>query len=168
MPKTITILSKYFDGTVRKTWTAELLSRDDNLLLLRGIFENTIEHSELGVIAAGTISYEYYWLDKWYNVFRFHEPDGSFRNFYCNVNTPPTLNDDVLEYVDLDLDIIVDAAGSQRLLDVAEYEAHADRFGYPGSIRSYVENAIRELTDMIESRKDPFVLSQLILQDGVF
>lgn len=167
MPKTITIFSKYFDGTVRKTWTAELLSRDDNLLLLKGIFEDTIEHSELGVIAAGTISYEYYWLDKWYNVFRFHDPDGSFRNFYCNVNTPPTLNGEILEYVDLDLDIIVDAAGSQRLLDVAEYEAHADRFGYPGSIRRNVENAIRELTDMIESGKHPFDLSQLILQNGV-
>jgi hypothetical protein len=51
------------------------------MIELTGEFAEDVEHSNLGQIKNGTVSHEYFWLDRWYNVFRFHEPDGTLRNF---------------------------------------------------------------------------------------
>lgn len=156
MTQTITVRSRDFTGTAGKTWEAELLSQDDDLLVLRGIFDRRIVHSDLGVIDAGTISYEYYWLDRWYNVFRFHHPDGRFRNYYCNINMPPRLSNGALDYVDLDLDILVDADGSYRILDEIEFALNTVKHGYPAELIHEVANAVKELESLIEHREFPF------------
>ena len=78
-----------------------------------------------------TISYEFYWLDKWFNVFRFYEPDGTFRNFYCNINIPPTFENGILEYTDLDVDVIVDKNFSRTILDQDEFEENSLRIIIP-------------------------------------
>ncbi|HVF29506.1 MAG TPA: hypothetical protein VNA22_00995, partial [Pyrinomonadaceae bacterium] len=70
----ITINSRKYDGTIRRAWTCEFIEQRDSLLLFVGEFEAAVEHRDLGRIEAGTVSYEYYWLDRWYNIFRFHEP----------------------------------------------------------------------------------------------
>ena len=62
-----------------------------------GVFDLEVEHPDLGIIRRGTVSYEYYWLDQWYNVFRFENPDGPLRNYYCNVNMPPVFANNVLD-----------------------------------------------------------------------
>ena len=83
--------SKDFSGRVRKRWQTEIVEQVGSLLVLRGVFDTEVSHTHLGFIQAGTVSYEYYWLDRWYNVFRFHEPNGAFTGFYCNVNMPPVI-----------------------------------------------------------------------------
>ena len=103
----ITINSRKYDQSIRRTWTCELIERNDPLIVVVGEFDRDVEHPGLGSISRGTVSYEYYWLDRWYNIFRFHEPDGALRNYYCNVAMPPTLDNGVLDYVDLDIDIVV-------------------------------------------------------------
>jgi protein associated with RNAse G/E len=103
----VTVNSRKYDLKIRKSWQCHLIERDDSLLTLVGEFDSDISHAGLGSIARGTMSKEYYWLDRWYNVFHFCEPDGSFRNFYCNITMPPKFEDLVIDYVDLDLDVIV-------------------------------------------------------------
>lgn len=163
---TITINSREFDGTVRKTWTAELLKRSGSLFIAKGIFDFQVEHPHLNVIRRGTISYEYFWLDRWYNVFRFHEPDGTFRNYYCNVCMPSKFDGSVLDYVDLDIDIVVDAAGGLAVLDEDEFAESAARFGYPDEIYEKTEAAVRELTGLIGRCEFPFDQGRSLQQKG--
>lgn len=99
---------------------------------------------------------EYYWLDRWYNIFRFLHPDGSTRLFYCNVTTPPILEKQVLTYVDLDIDILVLPDFSYDILDADEFEANAGRYGYGEEIKLRSEESVDKLTAMIASREFPF------------
>lgn len=158
---TITINSRFYDGTLRKTWPADLLSNDGRVLTARGVFDTEISHPHLNVIRRGTISYEYFWLDRWYNVFRFHEPDGAFRNYYCNISMPPRINGLVLDYIDLDIDIVVDTEGRISVLDEDEFRENAVRFGYPGEIRVAMDKAVKELIGSIERREFPFDLAEM-------
>lgn len=153
----ITVNSRKFDGTVRRTWTCELVEERDSLLVFVGTFDADIHHSELGHIAAGTRSYEYYWLDRWYSIFRFHEPSGSLRNFYCNLNMPPKFADGILDYVDLDIDVVVWPDGSYDILDRDDYETNAERFGYTDEVKEKVERTLKELLELIESKDLPGV-----------
>ena len=131
------------------------MDRSGSLLTLEGVFDADVEHGDLGNIRAGTLSVEYYWLDRWYNIFRFHEPDGTLRNYYCNVNMPPVLTGGTLDYVDLDIDVLVWPDGRREVLDREEFEANAKAFDYPRTVRSAAENALSELIAMIDGGKLP-------------
>ena len=125
-------------------------------MIFVGEFENDVSHSHLGLICRGTISYEYYWLDRWYNVFRFHEPDGNFRNYYCNINMPPTYQNNVLDYVDLDIDVLVRDDLSLKMLDEDEYRRNSEVFNYPDELKASVERSLEELLNLIRNREFPF------------
>lgn len=152
----ITVRACKFDGAIHRSWHARLRRRLDSLLILDARFEEEIRHAELGTIARGTLSVEYYWLDRWYNVFRFHEPAGRLRNYYCNVNVPPAFDGRVLSYIDLDIDILVAPDLSYSILDEDEFRESAARFNYPSAIQENALKALDELVILIEGRQFPF------------
>jgi uncharacterized protein len=154
--KSILVRACKFDGSVHRTWNAELIRRDGSLLVLDGKFGADVQHDLLGFIASGTHSLEYYWLDRWYSIFRFGQPDGSVRNFYCNVNVPPAFDGEILSYTDLDLDILVNPDFSYRILDVEEFERNGRDFGYPADVQTSARQALAELAGLIETRAFPF------------
>jgi len=152
----VTVNSRKYDLSIRRTWQCRLIERNDPLLVFVGEFDRDVEHTDLGSIKTGTISYEYYWLDRWYNVFRFHEPAGTFRNYYCNINIPPIFGNGVLDYVDLDIDIVLWPDGRILTLDEGEFEANAAKFEYPPDVRSNTVKALGELRRMINADEFPF------------
>ena len=126
------------------------------MLVLDAVFDEEIEHDLLGTIASGTISTEYYWLDRWYNVFRFGARDGKFQKFYCNVCAPPSFDGHVLSYVDLDIDVLVNPDFTYQVLDREDFEDNARRYGYPVEVRENAHGALDGLIRLIESRSFPF------------
>jgi uncharacterized protein len=145
-----------YDGLLHRTWQAELVRQESSLIVLDARFTDEIIHDLLGTIAIGTHSLEYYWLDRWYNVFRFAHPDGKLRNYYCNVNVPPTFDGETLTYVDLDLDILVAPDFSYQILDVEDFESNAERYGYSAEVQTNARRAVNELVRLIETREFPF------------
>ena len=156
----ITVNSRKYDGTIRRSWKCELVLRRDPLLVFVGEFESGVDHPQLGHIEKGTISYEYYWLDRWYNIFRFHQPSGVLRNYYCNINMPPVFADGVLDYVDLDIDVLVQPDLSYVVLDRDDFERNSQLLGYPPELKEKVERTVKELQEVIEARNLPDVPEQ--------
>ncbi len=150
------INSRKFNGEIHRSWKADFVEKRDSLLVFVGEFENEVHHSKLGVIRRGTISYEYYWLDCWYNIFKFHEPEGELRNFYCNINMPPKYENNVLDYVDLEIDVLVSKDFSVEVLDRDEFEENSQLFGYTESLITKTLQTLDELLEMIHARAFPF------------
>ncbi len=159
--KGLTVRVLKYDGAEYRRWNARLARRDGSLIVLDAEFEFDVQHHLLGDIQRGTRTIEYYWLDRWYNVFRFlHESDET-RSFYCNVNMPPRLEDGVLTYVDLDIDILVQPDLSYQVLDLEEFAANAARYGYSEETKRHANAAVAELISMIETRQFPFADNSL-------
>jgi len=145
-----------YDGSEHRRWRARIAKIVGPLLVLDAVFDEEIQHDLLGTISSGTISTEYYWLDRWYNVFRFSDPDQKLRKFYCNVNVPPRFDGSVLSYIDLDIDVLVEPDLSYKILDMDDFEENASRFPYPEDVENRARQALSELTGLIESRSFPF------------
>ncbi|HJP93759.1 MAG TPA: DUF402 domain-containing protein [Pyrinomonadaceae bacterium] len=145
-----------YDGREHRRWPAHVAQADGPLLVLDAVFDQEIEHGLLGRIAAGTLSTEYYWFDRWYNVFRFSHPDRKLKNFYCNVNTPPQFDGRVLSYIDLDIDVLVAPDLTYKILDVADFEENVKLYHYSAEVQAKARRALTELTGLIESRSFPF------------
>lgn len=154
--KTITVRAHKYDGSEHRNWPAQVLRQEGSLIVLDACFDQEISHDLLGTIVAGTTSIEYYWLDRWYNVFRFSQPDGELRNYYCNVNVPPEFDGENLSYVDLDIDILVEPDFSFRIVDLEDFEANAPRYGYSDRVQQSARQALTELVGLIENRSFPF------------
>ena len=155
-PLLIEVEARKHDQSKHRQWQAQLVRQVGSLLILDARFDAEISHELLGVIASGTRSIEYYWLDRWYNVFRFLEPDGALRNFYCNINLPPTFDGHLLSYVDLDIDLLVAPDLTYRIVDLEEFEENAIKFNYSLDLKNHAERALCELVSLIEQREFPF------------
>ena len=148
-----------FDGAEHRRWSARLIEKVDSLIVLDAKFEEHIEHDLLGTIPIGTLSTEYYWLDRWYNVFRFRDADLNLKRFYCNINMPPRFDGQTLTYVDLDIDVLVEPDLSYRVLDLEDFQENARQYNYPVEIQTGAHRALDELIGLIETRAFPFKVS---------
>ena len=145
-----------YDGTEHRRWPAQIAKTVGPLLILDAVFDEEIQHDLLGTIASGTISTEYYWLDRWYNVFRFSDPDQKLKNFYCNINVPPRFDGRVLSYIDLDIDVLVEPDLTYKILDEDDFDENAEHYRYPQEVQANARVALAELIGLIESRSFPF------------
>ena len=152
----IVVSALKYDGREHRRWPARIATTDGPLLVLDAVFDEEVQHDLLGTIASGTVSTEYYWLDRWYNVFRFSDSNQTLRNFYCNINQPPSFDGRLLSYIDLDIDVLVAPDLTYKILDVDDFEANARRYGYPDHVQAKARAALAELTRLIEARSFPF------------
>ena len=144
------------DGSEYRRWRGRIAKEENGLLVVNAEFDIDVSHHLLGEIKRGTRLIEYYWLDRWYNVFRFLHDDGTTRLFYCNINQPPTFDRQSLTYIDLDIDVIVRPDYSYEVLDLDEFRTNSQRYGYSAEEQAKVAKALEDLTRMIESRQFPF------------
>lgn len=135
-----------YDGREYRRWAARVVKQVGPLIVLDAVFAEEIEHDLLGKIALGTISREYYWKDRWYNVFRFSD------RFYCNVTKPPGFDGSVLSYIDLDIDVLVESDFSYKVLDLDDFESNR----YPPDVEYHARRALEELIGLVETRSFPF------------
>ena len=154
--KEITVEACKFDGKIHRHWQAELVDETPELWKLIGTFDHEIKHPLLGVIRRGTISVEYYWKEKCFNVFAFYEPAGKFRNFYCNINLPPTLENNVLSYIDLDVDVLVKSDLSYEVVDTEEFTENSKLYAYPPEVVEKANTALLDVLALLENKAFPF------------
>ena len=152
----IIVSVRKYDGREHRRWRARIAKCEASLLILDAVFEEEIVHDLLGTIALGTVSTEYYWLDRWYNVFRFSDSTGKLKSFYCNINQPPSFDGHVLSYIDLDIDVLVAPDLTYKILDLDDFEANAIAYAYPEDVQANAHHALKELTGLIEARAFPF------------
>ena len=158
LTREITVRVFKHDGTEYRRWNARLCRHEGDLVVLDAEFDVDVAHELLGEIKRGTRAVEYYWLNRWYNVFRFLKDDGNTRLWYCNTSTPPQFDGTTLSYIDLDIDILVQPDFSFQVLDEDEFETNAKIYGYSEKEKSGVHAAVQEVLEMIKRRHFPFLL----------
>lgn len=150
-----TINSRKYDFSLRRSWSAVLIERSAQHMRLEGVFDQDISHRDLGLVAKGTRSIETFFPDRWYNFFAFFEPQGELRNHYINISMPPEIGPDTIDYIDLDVDVIVWPDGRTDVLDLDEFEENVEVYKYPSDV---IERVTR-LKDQIASRPADFITS---------
>jgi protein associated with RNAse G/E len=152
----VRVLARKYDGAVRRHWSGALVNAGESLITVLATFSETVEHNDLGTIPAGTVSFEHFWTDRWYNVFIFRDPDGTERAAYANIAMPATFDGIAVDYIDLDIDVIRWPDGRVDVLDRDDFEKNSLKYGYPNEVIAAAEHALAELIGLIERREFPF------------
>jgi protein associated with RNAse G/E len=111
-------------GEVLYEYEGVLVSRDEHSIKLEALFDRADMPFMDVTFKMGDRFVEYYYTDRWYNIFAIHDGlDGKIKGWYCNIGRPAVIEEDVVSYVDLALDLWVSADGKQTVLDEDEFEA---------------------------------------------
>lgn len=95
---------------------------------------------------------EYFYTDRWYNVFEIHAADDSLKGWYCNITRPARITAREVVAEDLALDLWVAPDGETRLLDEDEFAA----LSLSPAEREAAQNALTKLQTMAAQKTPPF------------
>jgi protein associated with RNAse G/E len=152
----IEVHSLKYDKRLSRKWPLQLTERTDSLIIGEGVFSEEINHSQIGRIASGTTTREYFWTDRWFNVFLFISPDRASCSYYCNLSSPVEFDGQILSYVDFDIDLIVDQDLAVRILDEDEFAVNSSMLSYPPDVIENISLAKSDLLDLIRVGAFPF------------
>lgn len=120
----VKVQKKNPEGQVTYEYEGRMLSRDEHSLVLEAFFDRADLPFVDTVLRTGDRFIEYYYDDRWYNIFEIHDRDDDrIKGWYSNVCKPAMFEDGIISYVDLALDLWVSPDGQQTVLDEAEFEA---------------------------------------------
>jgi protein associated with RNAse G/E len=160
----IKVNSLKYDINFNRSWNAELISTNTFNVLLKGIFNQPVKHSLLGVITSGTISLELFWFDKWFNHFIFYSPDGIFLNHYINICEPPVFDSNELYYTDLEADVVVWPDGKYEFVDIEDFNSlqlngHLESVGFEKARTTLDRIRLAAENGFFTSKADPLDLA---------
>lgn len=105
-------------------YTGALVAQGTNYACLRAPF--MLSDRDLGYVTLcqGDVFTEWFYTDRWYNVFRIEDrTTQALKGWYCNFTRPAQITAGVIAADDLALDLFVYPDGRTLLLDEAEFYA---------------------------------------------
>lgn len=111
-------------GELKWRYEGNVTGRGEGWLRLEAFFDRDDMPFMNTSLKRGDRFVETYYQDRWYNIFEIHDRDnGALKGWYCNITRPARFSDGRVEYVDLFLDLWVNASGAQTVLDEDEFLA---------------------------------------------
>jgi len=124
MKQAIKVQKKNPAGEVTYKYEGVLLDRNEHRITIEALFDRADMPFMDVVFKNGDRFVEYYYTDRWYNIFAIHDRDDQkVKGWYCNIGMPAVFEDGIVSYVDLALDLWVSVDGTHTVLDEDEFEA---------------------------------------------
>lgn len=150
---TITITKNNHRGEPVWQYQGSLIERGDQYVCLRAYFDR--QDADLGFVTfkRGDLFIEWFFSDRWYNIFQVHDGDSdSIKGWYCNITRPAVITADTVSADDLELDVWIMPNGTVMLLDETEF---AD-LDLTTDERMAALRAIQTIRQETVERKGPF------------
>jgi uncharacterized protein len=139
-------------GEVTYEYEGTLLSREEHCIKLEALFDRADMPFMDIVFKTGDLFIEYYYTDRWYNIFAVYDhEDKNIKGWYCNIGKPAVIEESVVSYVDLALDLWVSTDGKQTVLDEDEFE----QLGLNDELRDGALQGLEELKQLFLTNKPP-------------
>jgi len=133
-------------------YPGQVLRRDARAIVLRTGWDRASLDLGFVVLEPGDRWTEYFYADRWYNIFEIRASDGCLKGWYCNVTRPAHIGKDEVSAQDLALDLWVAPDGGMRVLDEDEFAA----LPLGAFERDASRQALAELQRMVAQRVAPF------------
>ena len=140
-------------GATTLTYEAVLAERLDNGVRLDARWTRPTTDLGYVIFATGDHFTEWYYTDRWYNIFEITTPEGTLKGWYCNVAAPADIDDNRLFCRDLLLDLWVSPGGATLVLDEDEFAAES---ALDDATRDQALAGLAELQRLVAHCEGPF------------
>ena len=96
----------------------------------------------------------FFYDNNWYNIIGQLKKQGIC--YYCNIASPFILENNVIKYIDYDLDLRVFPNFKYKTLDRNEYNFHKNQMNYPENVQKILEYELEKLKRRAKEKEFPF------------
>lgn len=152
-PTAITVIKNDYTGHEILRYEGTVLLRGQRHVKLEARFTREDVETSFHIFRKGDRFIEWFYSDRWYNVFELHDRDDDrLMGWYCNVTRPATLSEGMIEADDLALDVFVSLSGEVRILDEDEFSA----LPLDDHTRANARRGLEDILRLVELREVPF------------
>jgi predicted RNA-binding protein associated with RNAse of E/G family len=119
----ITVVKQDPMGAEKIHYQGELVERLADRVVIQAEWMHSTKELGYTRFEPGDHFTEYYYTDRWFNIFDIAAADGRRKGWYCNVAQPAVIFEDHIEQIDLLLDVWVKPDGEPLILDEDEFTA---------------------------------------------
>lgn len=141
------------DQSLHRRWLENIvLYKDEHIVV--GFNHHTIVH-EPNKLEWRTEYPAIFYFDRryWFNIVLIlsNQPF-----YYCNLSSPFYFEEGILQYIDYDLDVIVQLDGNYKIVDEKEYKENCHYYHYPQEVQYHIETHLEVLLKWIEQGNNFF------------
>lgn len=146
------IIKQNHKGEAVWEYDGKLISREKNSVTVEAFFNREDLPFQEIVLKRNDRFVETFYSDKWFNIFEIYDrDDGKFKGWYCNITKPADIKEAEVSYVDLVLDLWVNAEGKQTILD----EDELNELNLDEDLKKKIYASLTELQTLFESKNPP-------------
>jgi uncharacterized protein len=119
----ITVIKRDPQGAEMLRYQGEVIEQSPTKVVIQAVWSNPPKDLGYTRFEQGDSFTEYYYSDRWFNIFDILGSDDQRKGWYCNIAQPAVIFNDRIEQVDLFLDVWVNPQGKPLLLDEDEFAA---------------------------------------------
>lgn len=154
--KTIIMKAYKYDKRLHYEQPLQLYKKYDNHVVLSGAKGRELTHyTRDAVYKFEQETFEYFFTDRWYTAALVFDDDGNVVHVYCNIALPCEISEKTVEFIDLDVDVVV-RDGKIKVIDIDEFEEHKILYGYSKDLEKKVFEAVDRVKYDISNGNYPF------------
>ena len=142
------------NGKIHKVWDEAVLLEDNDKYLIFGNNETKVTRADGRSWKTKEPSITFFYKHNWFSVIAQIKPYGI--QYKCDISSPFVIENNVIKYIDYDLDLKVFANGAFKILDRKEYEYHRKKMNYPDELDSILKNELSKLIKIVRAKEEPF------------
>lgn len=96
----------------------------------------------------------FFYKNNWFNIIAQFKEYGLF--YYCNIASPFLIDENVIKYIDYDLDLRVFPDGGYKILDKNEYKYHKKIMNYSDDLDLIIKKELEKLINLKKENAGPF------------
>ncbi len=150
----IVIVAFKHNGNVHRTWYQTYLIEENDEYIAVGSTHSYVVEADGRKWHAIEPAVSIFMKKKWFNVVCMIKTTGI--NYYVNIASPSIIEDNVIKYIDYDLDFKVDSNYYIKTLDEFEYKKHKKIFNYSDELDEVIKYNFKKVKELIEKKEFPF------------
>ena len=142
------------NGRIHRTWDEATILKINDDYIVCGNYRTKVTESNGATHKTKEPAIMFFYKKRWFNIIAQLKKYGLF--YYCNIASPFLIDDNIIKYIDYDLDLRVFPDGAFKVLDRNEYNYHSKVMHYPKEIDIILKKELSNLIDMEQSSITPF------------
>lgn len=142
------------NGQIHRTWNEAVILDINEDYLVCGNHKTIVTEKDGATHKTKEPAIIYFYAHRWYNVFAQLKKPGLF--YKCNIATPYLIDEDIIKFIDYDLDLKVFPDGGFRVLDRNEYKYHKKIMKYSEDLDKILQSELTDLINLKRTESGPF------------
>ena len=141
-----------FDGTAKPSWHGDLVEAVDDRWLV--VFFERPAYAIRGEAVAYAL--QFYGMRQPLSILVCFDDAGNVMEWQCDAGLPARITGRVIEFTDLDLDVMVNPNGSYYVRDLEDFEARSTAMGYSDDARQAAWKGVALALLLVKRKRFPF------------